>query len=208
MYIGPTEITALRNILPTQLKSCSTFEIQTAVIWQSWTIALGLHPNEEVRLRIFVNSQHILKNPPLPAGYYGNVIVTPNALCTVDALIGNLIGYTVELVKALNNSVDEEYIKSMVDFLFVNKWPCYTRAHTLTVSDVRRIKHDATDFGWGPLVHYGPMKGWSGGPRPGHGSFFFSSENSNGETGILVTMYLPALAMEKFVKEINGYFGS
>ncbi|XP_074277062.1 benzyl alcohol O-benzoyltransferase-like [Silene latifolia] len=205
-FFGPTEITSFRQFLPTHLKSCSTFEILTAVIWRSWTIALGFHPDNEVRLRIFVNVRPLLKNPPLPDGYYGNVIVTPVVLCTAGALTENPVGYAVELVKAAKNSFDEEYVKSTIDFFVTNGRPRCTRsAHTLILSDIRHIKHDAIDFGWGLPVHYGPMTGWAGAPYPGHGSFFLRSKNSDGESGILVPMYLPALAMEMFVKEINGY---
>ncbi|KAK9690986.1 hypothetical protein RND81_09G169000 [Saponaria officinalis] len=202
---GPTQIAALRRFLPAHLKSATTFELLMAVIWRSRTIALGIRPDEEVRVRVYINARHKYKNPPLPTGYYGNVIATPNAISTAGMLTQNPIGYAVELLKKVKNDVDEEYMKSLADFMSVNGKPRYTRAHTFSVSDVSRLKYDFMDFGWGPPVRGGPARGWLGAPVPGYGSFFLGSKSSEGKRVILVPMYLPPLAMDRFVKEINGY---
>ncbi|XP_074289649.1 benzyl alcohol O-benzoyltransferase-like [Silene latifolia] len=204
-FFGPTEISALRRFLPAHLKSSSTFELLTAVIWRSRTIALQLHPDDEVRARIYVNARHKFKNPPLPAGYYGNVIATPHVISTAGNIAANGIAYALELVKSVKNNVDEEYMRSLADFMVVNGRPRYTRAHTFSVSDVSRLNLDLFDFGWGPPVQGGPARAWLGGPTPGYGSFYLASKNNKGERGILVPMYLPPLAMDRFVKEINGY---
>ncbi|KAH9610717.1 hypothetical protein KSS87_003668 [Heliosperma pusillum] len=204
-FFGPTEISALRRSLPAHLKSSSTFEILTAVIWRSRTIALQIQPNDEVRARIYVNARHKFKNPPLPSGYYGNVIATPNVISTAGSLTRNPIGYALELVKTVKGQVNEEYMKSLADFMVLNGRPRYTRAHTFSISDVTRLNLNLFDFGWGPPVQGGPARGWLGGPTPGYGSFYLASKNRKGENGILVPMYLPPFAMERFEKEINGY---
>ncbi|XP_074288137.1 benzyl alcohol O-benzoyltransferase-like [Silene latifolia] len=207
-FFGPAEINALRSFLPVHLKSSSTFELLTAVIWRSRTIALQLHPNDEVRARIFVNARHKYKYPPIPAGYYGNVIATPHAISTSKKLVTNDVTYALELIKAVKNNVNEEYMRSLADYLVVNDRPCYTRAHTFSVSDVSRLNFDLLDFGWGSPVQGGPARDWLGGPTPGYGSFYLASKNNKGERGILVPMYLPPLAMQVFVEEINGYLNN
>ncbi|XP_074313298.1 benzyl alcohol O-benzoyltransferase-like [Silene latifolia] len=204
-FFGANEIAALRRSLPAHQKSSSTFEILTAVIWRSRTIALRICPDEEVRLRLYMNTRHKYKNPPLPAGFYGNGIATPVTISNAGLLTRNPIGYAVDQVKLVKNKVNEEYVKSVADFLVVNDKPRTTRSHTFTVSDVSKLKLDSFDFGWGPPVQGGPARGFMGGPTPGYGSFYLASKNSKGESGILVPIYLPALAMDRFEKEINGY---
>ncbi|KAK9667218.1 hypothetical protein RND81_14G240500 [Saponaria officinalis] len=205
-FFGPTELAALRRHLPPHLKSSSKFEIITAVIWRARTIALQIHPDDEVRVPIHVNARHKFKNPPLPQGYYGNAIATPNIISTANKLIRNGLDYALEIVKEVKNGVDEEYMKSLADFMVLNGKPRYTRAHTFSVSDTSRLNLNMIDFGWGPPVQGGPAKGWLGGPTPGYGSFYLTSKNSKGESGILVPIYLPFLAMERFEKEIDGFF--
>ncbi|KAH9610721.1 hypothetical protein KSS87_003672 [Heliosperma pusillum] len=204
-FFGPTEIAALRLCLPAHQKSSSIFEILTAVIWRSRTIALRIHPDEEVRLRLYMNTRHKYKNPPIPSGFYGNGIATPVTISTARMLTRNPIGYAVDQVKSVKTKVNEEYLKSVVDFLVVNGKPRTTKAHTFTVSDVSKLKLDHFDFGWGPPVQGGPARGYMGGPTPGYGSFYLASKNEKGESGILVPIYLPALAMDRFEKEVNGY---
>ncbi|KAL9238267.1 hypothetical protein vseg_012713 [Gypsophila vaccaria] len=204
-FFGPTELAALRRFLPAHLKSASTFELLTAVIWRSRTIALRIRPDEEVRLRIYINARHKFKNPPLPAGYYGNVIATPNAIATAGTLARNTFGYALELITTVKNNIDEEYMRSSADFMVANGKPRYTRAHTFSVFDVSKINFDLFDYGWGPPVRGGLARGWLGGSTPGYGSFFLNSRNREGKRGILVPMYLPPLAMDRFVKELNGY---
>ncbi|KAK9667234.1 hypothetical protein RND81_14G241800 [Saponaria officinalis] len=204
-FFGSTELAALRRHLPPHLKSSSTFEILTAVIWRARTIALRIHPDDEVRVRIYVNARHKFKNPPLPPGYYGNAIATPNVISTANNLVRNGLDYALELVKGVKNGVDEEYMKSLADFMVLNGKPRYTRANTFSVSDVSRLNLDMLDFGWGPPVQGGPARGWLGAPTPGYGSFYLASKNNKGERGILVPIYLPYLAMERFEKEIDGF---
>ncbi|KAL0423372.1 UNVERIFIED_CONTAM: Benzyl alcohol O-benzoyltransferase [Sesamum radiatum] len=80
-FFGPSEISALRRHLPLHLRRCTTFELLAACIWRCRTIAISPDPNEEVRILCFVNGRRLF-NPPLPAGYYGNVVASPLAIST------------------------------------------------------------------------------------------------------------------------------
>ncbi|KAF2306766.1 hypothetical protein GH714_021232 [Hevea brasiliensis] len=61
---------------------------------------------------------------------------------------------------------------------------------------VARVRFDEVDFGWGRAVYGGPAKGYVA-------SFHIASRNEKGEDGIVVTLCLPNLAMERFVKELD-----
>lgn len=52
------------------------------------------------------------------------------------------------------------------------------------------------DFGWGRAVYGGPAKGHVA-------SFHIATKNKKGEDGIVVTLCLPKVAMERFVKELD-----
>ena len=45
---SPTELLALRRLVPKHLSKCSTFDVLTACLWRCRTIALQLDPDEEV----------------------------------------------------------------------------------------------------------------------------------------------------------------
>ena len=59
------------------------------------------------------------------------------------------------------------------------------------------------DFGWGKAAYGGPAKGGVG-AIPGVASFYIPFRDNNGEDGIVVPVCLPAPAMERFVKELDG----
>ncbi|KAL0430586.1 UNVERIFIED_CONTAM: Benzyl alcohol O-benzoyltransferase [Sesamum radiatum] len=84
-FFGPGEISALRRRLSPHLRRCTTFELVAACIWRCRTIAISPNPNEEVRIICFVNGRRLF-NPPLPAGYYGNVVATTLAISTAGNL--------------------------------------------------------------------------------------------------------------------------
>ena len=65
---SPTELLALRKLIPEHLSKCSTFDVLTACLWRCRTIALQLDPNQEVRVLFVVNTRGRLRKL-LPTGY-------------------------------------------------------------------------------------------------------------------------------------------
>ncbi|KAL0308847.1 UNVERIFIED_CONTAM: Benzyl alcohol O-benzoyltransferase [Sesamum radiatum] len=97
-FFGASEISALRQRLPSSLRGCSSFELLTACLWRCRTIAISPDPNEEVRVLFLVNSRKRF-NPPLPAGYYGNTFALPLAIAIAENLSKNPLSYALELVR-------------------------------------------------------------------------------------------------------------
>ncbi|CAH9054390.1 unnamed protein product, partial [Cuscuta epithymum] len=79
-FFGPTELAALRRLLPIHLSNSSTFEILTACLWRCRTVAFRPDPEAEVRMLCIVNARSRFSDPPLPEGYYGNTLAFPVAL--------------------------------------------------------------------------------------------------------------------------------
>lgn len=195
------EISAIRRLISLELQhKCSNFELLTAILWRYRTIALELDSKEEVRLLCIVNSRKIF-NPPLPKGYYGNAHAYSLALTTAEELCRNSLEYAIKLVKKAKSDVTEEHMRSLADLMVISGRPNFTMARSYLVSDLTHSGFGEMDFGWGKPVYAGPS-------NPRVSSFYIVFRNQKGEDGIAVTMSLPALAMERFTKEMDGLFMS
>ncbi|KAL0289850.1 UNVERIFIED_CONTAM: Benzyl alcohol O-benzoyltransferase [Sesamum angustifolium] len=201
-FFGPGEISALRRHLPLHLRRCTTFELLAACIWRCRTIAISPDPNEEVRIICFVNGRRLF-NPPLPAGYYGNVVASPLAISTAESLCKQPLHFALELVMEAKSKVTEDYIKSVANLMVIKGRPHFAAdVRTYIVSDVTHLGSDSLDYGWGTPVFGGPAKGGVG-VIPGLLSFNIPFTNKKGEKGKLVPICLPENAMEVFAKELE-----
>lgn len=203
-FFGPTEIAALRRLVPHHLHHCSTFDIITACIWRCRTKALQIEAHEDVRMMVIVNARARF-NPPLPAGYYGNVFAYPATVTTAGELCENPFGYAVELINKVKGEVTEEYMHSVAD-LMVTKGRClFTTVRSFIVSDLRRFSFKQLDFGWGKALYGGVAKGGAG---PFHGAMYLiSHRNGKGEEGTVIPIWLPHKAMDMFANELDDMLG-
>ncbi|XP_047153218.1 benzyl alcohol O-benzoyltransferase-like [Vigna umbellata] len=204
-FFGPSQIAAIRGLVPPHLQHCTTFDLITACIWRCRTKALQIKADEDVRMMVIVNGRGRL-NPPLPVGYYGNAIAYPAAVTTAGKLCENPVGYAVELIKKLKGEVTEEYMHSVADLMVIKDRCMITTVRSCIISDLTRLKLREADFGWGEAVYGGVAEG-------GAGSFVEATyqvlhRNAKGEEGIVLPIWLPAKAMDRFAKELDAMFGN
>ncbi|OMO57942.1 Transferase, partial [Corchorus capsularis] len=196
-FFGRKEFSSIHQLLPLHLRRCSTFELLTACLWRCRTVAINLNPNEEARLMCIVNVRSKF-HPPLPLGYYGNGFVFPAAKATSEQLCRTPLAYAVELVKHAKASVTEEYVKSAASLMVIKGKKLKFPAHgSFLLSDIRNMGFRDVDFGWGKAEFGGAAK------AVGPISFVNSAKDKKGEVGALVSICLPAPAMEIFVKELE-----
>ncbi|XP_023513049.1 benzyl alcohol O-benzoyltransferase-like [Cucurbita pepo subsp. pepo] len=200
-FFGPTEISIIRETLPTHFHNCSSSEILTIFIWRLRTIALQLSQDEEVCLLCLVNLR--TKFNIFPLGYYGNAVALPAAFTTAGKLSQNRLSYAMELVEKAKAKVTEEYMKSMVDLMVIKGRPHFSVVRSLLVADLTEAGFEEVDYGWGKAIYGGPVSGGVG-LVPGLISFCIPFKNRNGEKGIVVPLCLPAPAMERFVAELDA----
>ncbi|KAK9048038.1 hypothetical protein SSX86_032999, partial [Deinandra increscens subsp. villosa] len=194
-FFGPTQISAIRRFVPTNIKRCSTFEVLTTFLWRCRTIALQPNPEDEMRMMVIVNARSKF-NPPIPVGYYGNVFAYPAAISKARDLCNKPLGHALELVMRAKTEVTEEYMKSVADLMVTKGRPGFTNIGSYIVSDLTRIGFLEIDFGWGKAVYAGPDFHVAG--------FFTRYINQRGESGIMVPIWLPGIAMKRFVKELDN----
>ncbi|KAL8259723.1 hypothetical protein R6Q59_027676 [Mikania micrantha] len=196
-FFGSSEVSALRRFVPLNLKNCSTFEVIIASIWRSRTIALQLDPEDETRMVCLVSAKSKLKSI-FPKGYYGNTFAYPAAISTVGDLCNKPLGHAIGFLRKTKESVTEEYMRSFVDLTVIKGRPLFTFARSYFVSDVTRAGFDVLDFGWGKPAYGGPAEGGTS-----FRSFYMPFRNHKGESGIMISICLDSVVMERFVKELN-----
>ncbi|KAJ0687183.1 putative benzyl alcohol O-benzoyltransferase [Helianthus annuus] len=193
-FFGPTEISAIRRFVPRHLTRCTTFEVLTACLWRCRTIALQPNPEDEMRVMTIVNARLKFKHR-VPVGYYGNVFANPATISKARDLCNKPLGHALELVMKAKSEATEEYLKSVADLMVIKGRPNFTTVGSFLVSDVTRSGLHEIDFGWGKAVYAGPDHHIAG--------FYTRHINHKGESGILVPIWLPGVAMKRFVKELD-----
>ncbi|XP_021766406.1 benzyl alcohol O-benzoyltransferase-like [Chenopodium quinoa] len=196
---GPTELAALRHNVPPHIKQFSSFDILSASLWRCRTIALGLDPEEEIRLLFAVNARNKF-NPPLAKGYYGNACAFPAVCARAGDICNNDMAYILDLIRSTKKEVNEEYMRSIMNLMVTNDRPEFSVRQTYVVSDLRHLGFADVNFGWGKPVYGGPA---SNGSVP-DASFFITFKNKKGDNIIMVPISLPPTAMDVFVKELRG----
>ncbi|KAJ4780445.1 HXXXD-type acyl-transferase family protein [Rhynchospora pubera] len=199
-FFGPKQLLALRKHLPLHIRAKATnFEVITAAVWQSRTIALDYSSDLEIRVLFVVNARRKRRFRKIPEGYYGNALVFPVACATSGKLKGAPLTYALELVKQAKEMATDEFLQSAMDLLVTHDRAHFVDTRTYLVSDITRAGLDAVDFGWGGGVYGGPATA-----VPATASFFMKGRNERGEEGVVVPLCLPEFAMKRFVIEIEG----
>ncbi|XP_042493094.1 benzyl alcohol O-benzoyltransferase-like [Macadamia integrifolia] len=202
IFLGPSELAALRKHLPFHLRKCTTFELLTACLWRCRTIAIEPEPEEDTRVVVIVNARAKFR-PPVPVGYYGNVLAFTTAISTAAELCQNPLSYALELVKKAKSEATEEFMRSQTNLLVMKGRPHLTAVRNIVVSDLTRANFVDVDFGWGKAVYGGPAKTGVG-IFPGVLGFYIAFRDHKGVDGIVVSISLPGPAMERFVTEIEN----
>ncbi|KAL9250965.1 Shikimate O-hydroxycinnamoyltransferase-like protein [Drosera capensis] len=140
----------------------SSYEMLAGHVWRCVCKARGLRDDQETKLYIATDGRSRLQ-PPLPPGYFGNVIFTTTPIAEAGQLVSKQTWYAASRIHEALVRMDNEYLKSALDYLELQ--PDLTAlvrgAHTfrnpnLGITSWTRLPiHDA-DFGWGRPIFMGP----------------------------------------------------
>ncbi|KAK9742938.1 hypothetical protein RND81_03G206600 [Saponaria officinalis] len=141
----------------------TTYEVLAAHICRSTCKTRGLDHNQDVKLYTPVDGRHKLKNPPLPKGYFGNVLFF--TFCKIKAcdIIHKPLWYIVHKIQeAKKHMSSEEYLRSGTDYLeSLSGLPDpligaqKSMYPNILVNSWARLPFDSADFGLGPPTFCG-----------------------------------------------------
>uniref|UniRef100_A0A0E0MLH8 Uncharacterized protein n=1 Tax=Oryza punctata TaxID=4537 RepID=A0A0E0MLH8_ORYPU len=176
---SPSDVAALRCLVPLHpVKTVTSFELLTAIMWRSRTVVLAYQPSQHVPLMITMTARR--RWSILSDGFYGNALLCPIVETTISDLCMNPLSDTIELVRKAKLEMTTEET--------CNRWPIGWQLC------------DELDIGWAKRIS-GGMPAAAGNKSPDIISHFVY-KNEKGENMIVVSMLLPRTAMEKFRKEL------
>ncbi|KAJ4958443.1 hypothetical protein NE237_025554 [Protea cynaroides] len=148
-----------RSAQPLDGGTCTTFDAMAAHVWRSWVKALQVTPCDyKLRLTFSVNARQKLSDPPLKEGFYGNVVCLACVTSTVSQLIEGRLKETTRSVREARLEISEEYVRSTVDYIEVNRPRRLEFGGKLTITQWTRFSmYESADFGWGRPIYAGPI---------------------------------------------------
>ncbi|CAI9784693.1 unnamed protein product [Fraxinus pennsylvanica] len=175
VFFTSKDIQALYNHLSSSgnFRRCSRFDLIVACLWKCRTNALNPSDPDET-VRLSIFTN--VRGKPglnLPTGYY------------------------VQLIQNAKAQMSEEYIKSVADLMVIKKRPKYATDWNFIVSNITRLGFEKIDFGWGNAVYGGVASATS------NISVCTNIKNGKGEDEVVVPLFLPPLAVEKFKYELE-----
>ncbi|MCO5612052.1 hypothetical protein L7F22_066314 [Adiantum nelumboides] len=176
----------------------STYEAVSAHVWSCVSRARKLRADQETKLYIATDGRARLR-PPLPEGYFGNVIFTATPMARAGELSEKGVSYGAGKIRRALERMDDEYLRSALDYLELQPdlEALVRGAHTfktpnLGITSWTRLPiHDA-DFGWGRPIFMGP----AGIPFEGL-AYLLPSPSREG--GLSVSLALSSLHMPAFL---------
>ncbi|EFJ36871.1 hypothetical protein SELMODRAFT_403654 [Selaginella moellendorffii] len=138
---------AFKAIEGGEVSRCSTFEALTGHVWKARTTALGMDPSAIAKLFVAMNLWDMLKSPALPDGFTGNAVVAaPYVDTTADSVINGSLSLCVRKVRDAIASVNEEYIRSVIDWCEVNGHGIIELGGMI-ITPWSKLAFDGVDFG-------------------------------------------------------------
>lgn len=176
-------------------RNYTTFDALAAHVWRSWIKALDVKPLDcELRLTFTVNTRHMLKDPPLKEGFYGNAVCVACATSNVEELLNKPLHKVANLVHNARVGVNEDYLRSTVDYVEVNRPKKLEFEGKLTITQwTRFLLYESADFGWGRPAYAGPID-----LTPTPQVCIFLPEGGINADGMLVCICLPKTACKSF----------
>ncbi|KAL1554100.1 shikimate O-hydroxycinnamoyltransferase [Salvia divinorum] len=182
----------------------SSYEMLSGHIWRCACLARGLPEDQDTKLYIATDGRFRLQ-PPLPQGYFGNVIFTATPMAVAGELESKPVWYGASKIHDALARMDNEYLRSALDYLELQPdlKALVRGAHTFRcpnlgiTSWVRLPIHDA-DFGWGRPIFMGP-----GGIAYEGLSFVLPSPSNDGSLSVAISLQAEHMKVfEKLLYEI------
>ncbi|KAH0976638.1 hypothetical protein GBA52_026357 [Prunus armeniaca] len=151
IYLSQDRIASLKKaaLKDGKLKSCTSFQVVAAMTWKARSIAVDM-PDEKTSTILIPVDVRKRVVPPAPPGFAGNALVPAFAHATVKELKEEDDSSLVRKVQEGVERLDDEYVRSGIDWLEVNKGvPCEEDSFSLVSWWKLGIEHG--EFSWGKV---------------------------------------------------------
>ncbi|GER44642.1 HXXXD-type acyl-transferase family protein [Striga asiatica] len=159
--LTPSHIDFLKNEAkkgkktPTDPKLISSFNVATALIWRCKALSKKNDDENEIcTLLNVIDLRSRLNNPPLPFSYFGNGIWVAYASAKRGEVKKLPFSELVGMVSEGPGRVTDEYARSMIDWMEINKGLPYGE---YMVTSWLKLGLESVEYPWGRPVHSGPV---------------------------------------------------
>ncbi|PPR88503.1 hypothetical protein GOBAR_AA32187 [Gossypium barbadense] len=140
----------------------SSYNILAAHICRCVSKAMGLSDDQPTKMYFPVDGRSKLK-PPLPPGYFGNVVFVNALIAQAGDLNTESFLDTIKRIHEGLKQINDEYLRSALDCIetvsdlsTLVRGPYTFRCPNLIVNTWMRLPIYEADFGWGRPIHAGP----------------------------------------------------
>ncbi|CAM6027932.1 unnamed protein product [Sphagnum balticum] len=181
----------------------SSYEMLSGHIWKCVTQARKLHGSQETKLFIATDGRSRLI-PPLPKGYFGNVIFTATPMSTSNELVDKPLTYAAGKIHDAVARMDDEYLRSALDYLELQpdlsklvRGASHFGSPNLGITSWARMPVYDCDFGWGRPIFMGPaIIAFEG--------LAFILSSPNGDGSLTLSLGLRSDHMKTFAKMVTA----
>ncbi|KAM2182769.1 hypothetical protein COP2_034097 [Malus domestica] len=167
----------------------STYEILAGHVWKCASMARELPVDQKSKLHVVVDGRSRLQ-PPLPLGFFGNVIVTATLISTAGDLQSKPTWYASSCIHNVLSKINDNYFRSAVDFIELQpdrsalvRGAGSLRSPNLGITSWVRLPTYDADFGWGRPIFVGPC----GIPFEGK-AFVLGSATNDGSLSVVICL--------------------
>ncbi|KAF8654991.1 hypothetical protein HU200_061425 [Digitaria exilis] len=171
-----------------------------AHLWRCVTKARGLPSGVATSLHIAVNGRARMRQPQVPQGYTGNVLLWAHPSATARELLAGALGHVSELIRREVARIEDAYFRSFIDFVSsgaVKQEGLVSMADTAECQDcavycIQRIPFYELDFGGGQQFLYMPNY------HPVDGLIYILPSSPLGDGSVEAQVSLPSHVMDAF----------
>jgi shikimate O-hydroxycinnamoyltransferase len=170
----------------------TSFEVFAGHVWRCACKARELANDQETTFFFAVNGRSRLQ-PPLPPGYFGNVIFRAAATALAGDLISKPISYAASCIHNTVVRMDDDYLRSALDYLELQQphQDLSSLAHgthvscpNLGITSWFTLPIYDADFGWGRPI----FMGRTGIPSEGK-AYMIPSATNDGSLSLCINLH-------------------
>lgn len=192
LYLSQQKIASYKKkaLENTALKNITTFQVVAAKIWKARALATKMS-HEKVSTMLFPVDVRKRVVPELPNSFAGNALVPGFARATVKELMELEDDFHIRKVQEGIERLDDEYIKSGIDWLELNRGvPCKEDSFSLVAWWRLGLENEV--FAWGRLKCATPLI-----VKPG---LVMLLPGDNDEGGLNICLSLPQDQLQEFCR--------